>query len=87
MQATIESMRAKKKRFSEEDIWLILLQGLLVLCELEKYSVIHCNLSGHSVYLTERGELQISHFENSMSLLEYHKVNILSMCQEAGIMK
>jgi RIO-like serine/threonine protein kinase len=87
VQSAIKEMRVSRKRFSEQDIWLILTQGLLVLCELEKYSVVHCNISSHSVYLTENGELQITHFENSLSLLEYHKVNIMKFGQDSGILK
>ena len=47
MQSAIKEMRVSRKRFSEQDIWLILTQGLLVLCELEKYSVVHCNILSH----------------------------------------
>lgn len=65
------------KSFSENEVWSILTQGVVLLNELQKYSVVHGNICEHNLWLTNANTLKLSNFEDSFVVGEKSRINIM----------
>ena len=65
------------KVFSENEIWNILTQGVMLLAELSKYGVVHGNINEYNLHLSENSILKLVHFEDCFVLGENARINVL----------
>lgn len=73
----VQDYSNEAKTFSENEIWSILTQGIVLLNELQKYSVVHGNICEHNLSLTPSNTLKLSNFEDSFVIGEKSRINIM----------